>query len=246
VSGRIWALDYDASGVTGNELLYSSVGNLTTFGLGPNDELYFAGFADDVIYQFNCSTLPVELSAFRGTLAGGGVRLTWQTASENGNAGFEVQRRAGKTPGWMNVGYVDSQAPGGTTNTPQRYRFTDASPPFTADTLRYRLRQIDHDGQATVTDPVVIFRSVTELELKTPFPNPVQGRATIRYAVPTTKDVTLRIYDLLGREVKTVATGTRRGRRQIQINVSDLSGGTYFLRLTAGEQTVTRQFSVMR
>jgi hypothetical protein len=87
---------------------------------------------------------------------------------------------------------------------------------------------------------------VTELELKTPFPNPVQGRATIRYAVPTTKDMTLRIYDLLGREVKTVATGTRRGRSQIQINVSDLSGGTYFLRLTAGEQTVTRQFSVMR
>ena len=85
-----------------------------------------------------------------------------------------------------------------------------------------------------------------KLRLLGAFPNPARGQTTVRYAVPTPTDVTLRIYDLLGREVETVAVGVQRGRRQVQVDVSDLSSGTYFLRLTAGGQTVSRKFSVVR
>jgi predicted outer membrane repeat protein len=190
--------------------------------------------------------LPVELASLEGTHTGDGVQLSWTTTSETNNAGFQVQRqRLQGSPGeWREVGFVESA---GTTSEPQTYRFTDADLPYAADSLRYRLKQVDVGGTATLTDPITIARGgPAGLELLGTAPNPASRRATVRYAVPEGAggDVTLRLYDVLGRTVRMVTARAEAGRHTRTLDVSGLASGTYFLRLQAGGPAVTRKITV--
>ena len=192
--------------------------------------------------------LPVELASFEGTTIENGVRLTWQTASETRNAGFEVQRRTAATAeaAWNEVGFVESNAEGGTSTEATTYRFTDKDLPYAADELEYRLRQVDVDGSETLTDPVEIERAVEQLELRKTFPNPASGQATVQFAVPGRQDVALRLYDVLGRQVRTVQQGALEGRQELQVDLSGLPSGTYFVRLRAKDHVRTQRLTVVR
>jgi uncharacterized repeat protein (TIGR01451 family) len=192
--------------------------------------------------------LPVELVSFGGTTAGEAVALRWQTASETGNAGFYVERRIEKI--WAEVGFVASQAEGGTTTEAQSYRFADNDLPFDADSLTYRLRQVDTDGSASYTEPVTVARSaVTSVRLLGTYPNPARSRVTVRFAIPKSAgdtDMRLRLYDVLGRAVRMVETPSEAGRHALTLETAGLASGTYFLRLTAGGTAKTQQVTVVR
>ena len=192
--------------------------------------------------------LPVELASFEGAETDRGVELTWQTASETRNAGFEVQRRTAGTAeaAWNEVGFVESNAEGGTSTEATTYRFTDADLPYAADELEYRLRQVDIDGSETLTDPVEIERAVEQLELRKTFPNPASGQATVQFAVPGRQDVALRLYDVLGRQVRTVQQGALEGRQELQVDLSGLPSGTYFVRLRAEDHVRTQRLTVVQ
>jgi hypothetical protein len=203
------------------------------------------------------SPLPVELASFEATKAEAGgageeaVQLSWTTASEQGNAGFEIQRRGAEAGSWEQVGFRESKAAGGTATEATTYRFTDEALPYAADTLSYRLRQVDTDGSAQVTDPVTVARDgVSELQLKDTYPNPARSRVTVRFAVPDDAgaegDVRLRLYDVLGRQVQSVRTGAEAGRHETQLSVQDLASGVYVLRLRAGETSQTRRLTVVK
>lgn len=199
--------------------------------------------------------LPVELARFEGTLLQDrerpgetDIRLTWQTVSETNNAGFEVQRRSGEDESWKRVGYQESEAESGTSNQPLAYRFTDRRVPYSVDSVSYRLRQVDTDGTATLTDPIMVGRDgPDELQLLGTAPNPARNQATVQYGVPEQMDgkVRLRLYDVLGRRVQSLETQARNGRHEKTLDVSGLSSGVYVLRLSAGGQSVTRKLTVL-
>jgi hypothetical protein len=131
------------------------------------------------------------------------------------------------------------------------YRFTDEALPYAADALSYRLRQVDTDGTATLSDPVRIARdAVSELQLKETYPNPARTRITVRFAVPDDAgaegDVRLRLYDVLGRQVQSVRTGAEAGRHETQLSVQDLASGVYVLRLRASGNAQTRHLTVVK
>jgi hypothetical protein len=190
--------------------------------------------------------LPVELAAFDADVTNGrSVRLQWQTTSETGNSGFRVQRSVSGTS-WSTLGRVEGA---GTTDEPQSYRFTDSSVPYASDSLQYRLAQVDVDGTVNFSDPVTVrFGNPDGLELLGSFPNPARSQATVRFAVPEqmTGDVQLELYDLLGRQVKTIPAAEASGRVEQTLDVSDLPSGTYLLRLSAGGQTQTQQVTIVR
>jgi hypothetical protein len=214
-----------------------------------------SGFSE---FAFGSDTepLPVELTAFDGTSTDDGVRLTWRTASEQNNAGFRIERRlsAGERGGvgaWTRVGFVDGV---GTTSEAQSYRFTDADLPYEAGEVTYRLTQVDTDGATHISESVTVERGVTEVQLLGTFPNPARQQATIRYALPeqqapessSGQRVTLRLYDVLGRQVRTVVSSEKEGRHVQRIDVGGLSSGIYFLRLQAGGETRTQKVTVVR
>jgi hypothetical protein len=203
----------------------------------------------EFVLASSSNTLPVELAGFDGKTIEEGVRLTWQTTSETGNAGFRVQRRIGggangQTGTWKQVGRVEGS---GSTTTAQSYRFVDEDLPYAADVFTYRLKQVDTDGSATLSDATVVERgAVTEPQLLGTFPNPARGHATVRFAVPEGQNVILRMYDVLGRKVRTLAEGKLEGRQDHQVDLTSLTSGTYFLRLTAETETETQRLTVVR
>lgn len=213
------------------------------------------------------STLPVELTTFRAELVGDApndpashgpgtersVQLRWQTASETGNAGFAVERRRAEGgsavdggPRWETVGFVEARTPTGTTTEPKSYRYLDERIPFAADSLSYRLRQVDINGRTTFSSVVTVARQVSEIRLLSTHPNPVRTRLTVQYSVPQRSEITLTIYDVLGRKVRTAKRSVVNGRRTEVLGVSDLSSGVYVLRLRGQNSVTSKKFTVVR
>ena len=79
------------------------------------------------------------------------------------------------------------------------------------------------------------------------FPNPVAATATVRYTLDATADVRLDVFDVLGRNVATLAEGQQSaGPHEATLDAARLPAGVYVLRLTAGGQTTTARVTVAR
>jgi hypothetical protein len=208
-------------------------GTVTVFALATN-----TGIGS---YTTTDGPLPVELASLNARSDGNNVRLTWTTASETNNTGFYVQRAIG-TESFTDVGFREGA---GTTTESKTYAFRDGNVPFRAETIRYRLRQVDSDGTSNFSRIVTVERGTDRLQLLGSAPNPVASQATIRYAVPEQTDVRVAVYDMLGREVTVLQNGPQRGRQTIQVNTTGWASGTYLLRLEAGSETRTSRMTVV-
>ena len=186
--------------------------------------------------------LPVELASFDVRANGDKAVLSWTTTTEKNNSGFTIQRRR-SDGGWTERGFVDGT---GTTDRPQSYRFTDAAVPYEAATLKYRLKQVDTDGTVHFSETITFERSVSEIKLLGTTPNPARQQTKVQYAVSNRTDVTVQLYDALGRRVRTLVSGHQKGRHQRTLHVSELSSGVYFLRLQAGGKVRTEKLTVVR
>ncbi len=81
----------------------------------------------------------------------------------------------------------------------------------------------------------------------TSYPNPTRGQATIEYTLPEAQEVTLEVYDVLGRRVATLENGRRQaGRHTLRLDGGSLPSGVYFGRLQAGDETRTQKITVVR
>jgi hypothetical protein len=171
------------------------------------------------------------------------VELVWQTATEQNNAGFRVEQAA-RGGDWTRVAFVDGA---GTTTEAQTYRLTveDLEP----GTHRFRLTQVDVDGSTQTVDAVTVRLGMQEaLRVTAPSPNPVRTGATLRFAVKQPAETTVSVYNVLGQRVATLYRGTPAAEetKAVTVSADALPSGAYFLRVTSGEHTETRRFSVVR
>ncbi|WP_169577894.1 LamG-like jellyroll fold domain-containing protein [Salisaeta longa] len=187
--------------------------------------------------------LPVELTAFTATRDGEGALLEWTTASEQNNAGFEIQRRSGETETWTALGFVEGA---GTTQEAQTYRFRVEDLPV--GTHRFRLKQTDTDGSAHYSDVVALDVTMAEAyRLVAPHPNPAPDGATLRLSVAQSQQVRIAVYDLLGREVATAFRGTVPAQTERSIRIGDgLPSGSYFIRVTGEQFSATERLTVVQ
>ena len=93
--------------------------------------------------------VPVELVSFAATSDMNDVILTWYTATETNNRGFEVQRKT--TGEFESINFVEGM---GTTTETQNYLFRDSD--LLSGTYTYRLKQMDFDGSFAYSDEVEI------------------------------------------------------------------------------------------
>lgn len=198
----------------------------------------------EFVFSSPSDPLPVELAAFEGTADDEYVFLAWVTASEQGNAGFEVQRRV-DAGAWTNLGFV---AGAGTTTEARRYQFTDERLPYDVNEATYRLKQVDESGATRYSTEMRVRRGLpATLQLHGPFPNPARSRVTMRYDLPMDGPVRMAVYNILGQQVATLLDESQdAGRNERTVDVSRLAAGTYFVRVVAGSEARAQRLTVVR
>ena len=86
-----------------------------------------------------------------------------------------------------------------------------------------------------------------QFSLSQNYPNPFNPATTIKFALPKDVNVTLKIYDLLGREVKTLVNEIKKsGYYEVSFDGSSLASGIYFYRLEAGTFVDTKKMVLVK
>jgi hypothetical protein len=86
-----------------------------------------------------------------------------------------------------------------------------------------------------------------EYALSQNFPNPFNPTTTIQYELPAQVHVTIKIFDVLGREIETLINEEQHaGRYQLVWDAGRESSGIYFLRMMAGSFVSTRKMMLVR
>ena len=167
--------------------------------------------------------LPVELSAFNGTVREDRVLLEWRTASETNNLGFHVYRGDAKDGDYARITPVLLKGHG-TDSTPYDYRFADEDV-VEGQSYWYFIEDVDFAGLTAQSDPIeVAFHPrdlleetlrrkaaalPTEFALYQNFPNPFNPETWIPYDLKDEASVTITIYDTGGNSVRALSLGTR-------------------------------------
>lgn len=127
--------------------------------------------------------------------------------------------------------------------------FGDARPrPFG---MRSDLGAVEHDS-GSVKDPTGVKEIFTDkipttFAMSQNFPNPFNPTTTIRYALPTDANVKLVVYDLLGREIATLANEEQpAGWKEVQWNATNVASGIYIYKLTADSFVETKKMLLLR
>ena len=194
--------------------------------------------------------LPVELTSFSANVnTHTRATLTWKTATEVNNYGFEVERSNSKTQNtttelvWSKVGFVNGA---GNSNSPKEYSFTDKS--ATAGKYLYRLKQLDNDGQYSYSKEVEVdLGTPTAFALEQNYPNPFNPTTSMQYSVSNKQFVTIKVFDMLGREVAILVNGEKEpGTYTAEFATTGLASGTYIYRMQAGEFVQTKKMVVLK
>lgn len=194
----------------------------------------FTSFSDFAIGSAADNPLPVELASFTSTVNARDVILNWSTAYENNNASFDIERMDADDyiGSWIKVVSIEGN---GTTSEAKNYSFTDKK--LNVGKYKYRLKQIDFNGNHEY------FELNNEIEVGVPkefklsqnYPNPFNPVTKIDYDIPFESQVSLKIYDMLGREIASMVNNDLQtaGYYTVQLNSANMGSGTYFFRIIA-------------
>lgn len=205
------------------------------------DNLYGWGIIN-ALSAINLIIVPVELTSFNAAYSDGRVNLTWITATELNNYGFEVERRDDYSS-YQTIGFVDGN---GTSTNRVTYNFVDDN--LTSNRYYYRLKQIDFDGSSEYSNEVLVdISSLSDFQLYQNYPNPFNPSTKIKYSIPQNSFVKITLHDILGSEIKTlVSEAVQPGMYEITVDGSDLSSGMYFVRLSSENVQKTLKISLIK
>ena len=189
--------------------------------------------------------LPVQVTSFTGVVKGYTVALNWKTATEVNTYTFEVERRI--TTQWESVCKIPA---GGTSNAPLEYAYVDSLKNVSSGNIFYRLKSVDNDGsfQYNGDIEVAVTAAIPNVfTLNQNYPNPFNPTTTISYQLQSAGKVSLKVYDMLGREIATLVNEEKgAGYYSAVFNGSRLSSGIYIYRLQAGSFTETKKFVLLK
>jgi hypothetical protein len=161
---------------------------------GNNIPEVVAGSHDNLVrvLEGNAQVLEVELTSFQAQRTAEGVLLTWQTASETRNLGFEVQW----SQDGRNYATLDFISGHGTTTISQDYQYLHRNKEFKA---YYRLQQLDADGQVHYSPVLTVAGSKPSgFVLNGNYPNPFNSGTFITYSLPEAGSVQVTLINMRG------------------------------------------------
>jgi hypothetical protein len=87
----------------------------------------------------------------------------------------------------------------------------------------------------------------TSFSLEQNYPNPFNPTTVIQYNLPRSTSVSLKVYNTLGQEVRTLVNGSQpAGRHTVEFDARSLASGVYLYKLEAGTFVATRKLLLLR
>ncbi len=234
--GITWTPQLVNGSYTSGNPSYCQATNLNSFSL-------FTVTSDD-------SPLPVGLASFTANVTGREVALKWITDEEVNNSGFDLERKSNADNNWIKLTHIKGA---GTTNSQTIYTYKDLNIP--TGKYNYRLKQIDYNGNYEYLElkGFVDVGIPKVYNLSQNYPNPFNPTTKINYDLPLDSKVTLKVYDVTGREIYTALNNVQvqAGYNTINLNFSNFASGIYFYRINAKgsngyEYIMTKKMSLIK
>ncbi|HEX6181435.1 MAG TPA: T9SS type A sorting domain-containing protein [Chitinophagaceae bacterium] len=168
------------------------------------------------------AALPVTLVDFTANrLTALKVKLQWETATEQNNKGFEIERRLENENTFVTLGFIGSKAMDG--NSSGRLQYNMVDPNGYGGISYYRLKQLDRDGRSAYS-LIKAVKGTGETSVSVLlWPNPAKGQFSIRAdGINGTKEAF--IANASGQIIRSMRLGNSE-----QVNVQGLPAGNYVL-----------------
>ncbi|MCE1166189.1 MAG: T9SS type A sorting domain-containing protein [Bacteroidetes bacterium] len=220
-----WVNTYASSGVSGNGPYTVTASGFTSF------SPYIIG---------NQSTLPVELSFFRGSVTGRNIILKWSTSSELNNSGFYVERSIAGKSDWTTSGFVKGR---GNTGNQSDYTYEDRG--LNPSEYKYRLKQTDYNGNFTYYDlqGSITLSMPASIKISDNYPNPFNPETKFDIELPAPGKIGVSVYDVSGRLIKGYPEEARdAGYGSVVLKMSGYSSGIYFCRININSGSDSRSY----
>jgi hypothetical protein len=191
-------------------------------------------------------SLPVELTSFTANQSVSGVELRWATATEVSNFGFDIERASlviqNNQTNWEKISFISGH---GNSNSPNKYSFNDNKP--LNGKSQYRLKQIDKDGDFKYSKTVEVVSVILKYDLAQNYPNPYNPTTLITYSIPTSSNVILKVYNVLGKLITTLVNENQgAGIYKVNFDAGSLSNGVYFYKIQAGNYTAVKKMLLLK
>lgn len=207
-----------------------------------------------------CNTALLPLPEASVQESDGGVSVSWKAASEGNTLHYDVERsvdggdfekigRVGRS-GSNEYSLLDQQLPPG-------------------NKVLYRIKQVNHGLAGTegadiytyaFSEPMEIGTTITgtgsseqtelsaRFSLSQNYPNPFDSSTTIEYSLPADGKVTLRVYDILGQEVRTLAENEfqKAGNHRVPFESLGLASGPYIYEITAEKNRMAKKMMLIK
>lgn len=249
----------DNSGIIGKDTGNSDDSN-------PNDVVisaWFTSFSPFVIGDQNDIPLPIELASFEGIQKGKAVQLNWATHSEVNNRGFRIYRSENPKDEFYKIADFESHSEllgNGNSSNLLSYEFLDRKVEY-GNNYFYQLADVDLSNVETIQEEIVEIRLEApedeifekfEYELAQNFPNPFNPETSISYTLQRENFVSLEVYNLLGKKVKSLVSVKQKAGKHSAIwdgtdgNGKIVSSGIYYYKIQAGNFTQNRKMVFLK
>jgi len=205
-------------------------------------KLFYPGFE---LSHFGFSGGDDEIGGGRGGLVVDVAQLEYGLPDERGLTGVNVYRALG-TGEFVRI--TDTMIPALGLGT---YRYADRGL-VPGETYRYQLGLVESAGNEVRMGLVSLYVQRAEFTLGEPFPNPTEVGFSVRLSMPETRPATLKIFDVHGREVRTLHRGTLAAGEHTFLwdgrteSGTRAPGGLYFLSYESAGSKALRRGVVMR
>jgi Secretion system C-terminal sorting domain len=182
----------------------------------------------------NC-TAPVKFISLDASRNGNMNTLVWKTASELNSADFTIER---STDG-INFSSVGKVAAAGNSSTVLSYNYKD----YFSDrgTVYYRIVETDFDGKQTLS-PVIAVSTVETSAVLSVYPIPVKKGDAVEIELNNElkEIIAIDVLDNLGRIVLDSKFQADAGSNKLQIEISELPSGAYYVRITGSTVRIAK------
>lgn len=192
----------------------------------------------------------VTLERFTTVLKKGEVELAWKTNTEKNLVEYMIERSDNSTE----YSEISRTTTLGSTRKSNSYKVND-NMVIPGTSYTYRLSAIDENGISEVlaTQEIVVQASrkkIIETEdfaLEASYPNPFNPSFTVPFSIMTAQDVNIRLYNMSGEVVATIASGYyNSGDYNVHVDAGHLASGIYLLRAQINGQQATQKMLLVK